>query len=102
MSQETLCFCINKFLIIKMRFLALLLVVLVAGLVSARPQSTAGTQGNQRIFGNLLGAAHGAFHGFLHPGSVHGGYGFGNPYGGFGGYPYGGYGYGYNPYGIYG
>merc|ERR1712198_642400 len=73
-------------------------------------QATSG-QGDQRIFGNLLGAAQGAVQGFLNPGlynnhgHFHGGYypyGGYNPYGygGFGGYGgYGqGFGYGYNQY----
>ncbi|KAK7087039.1 hypothetical protein SK128_016992 [Halocaridina rubra] len=99
----------NNTTVNRMRYLALILLVSV-GVVSARPQNAASSpQGNTRTLGNFLGAAQGAFLGFVNPGAFlgghHGGYGYpygggfgGYPGGGFGGYPYGG-GFGGYPYG---
>merc|ERR1711872_627961 len=93
----------------KMRCLSMILVLAFVGMCAAIPvaqQAAAGTpgQGDQRIFGNLLGAVQGAAHGLFNPQQYNnnfgfgwgnqGGYGYGYNQGGYGG-GYGGY---YNPY----
>merc|ERR1711872_248248 len=100
-SQET--YTVAGYL--KMRCLSMILVLAFASLCVALPvaQQASGQQGDQRIFGNLLGAAQGAVHGLFSPQNYNNNFGFGwgnqgygyNGYGGYGG----GYG-GYNPYGY--
>ncbi|CAL4119892.1 unnamed protein product [Meganyctiphanes norvegica] len=95
-----------------MRSLLIILISALVGMCVAQPvaqQQTAaaapGQQGEQRIFGNLLGAAQGAVQGFFNPGGYNqygGGYNqFGGGYNQFGG-GYNQFGGGYNPYGGYG
>merc|ERR1711982_50659 len=109
------------------RLSVLISLALVGQLTSAIPVSqqaqaaAAGSstgQGDQRIFGNLLGAIQGAWQGLTRPEQFNNNFGFGYPLttnhlggGGFGGYNQGGwnggygggynagYGYGYNQWG---
>merc|ERR1712168_1397492 len=100
--------------------LSVILVLALVGLSSALPvaqQAAAGGaagQGDQRIFGNLLGAVQGAWQGLTNPQQYNNNFGFGYPLntnqfgghksGGFGGGYNGGFGYGsgYNPYNQWG
>merc|ERR1712042_24746 len=94
---------------IKMRCLSMILVLALASMCVALPvaqQAAAapGQAGDQRIFGNLLGAVQGAAHGLFNPQQYNNNFGFGwGNQGGYGyGYNQGGYGGGYyNPYGSY-
>merc|ERR1711872_878039 len=93
------------------KMLRLSLILALVGLSSALPvaqQAGQGGQGDQRIFGNLLGAVQGAWHGLTQPQNYNNNFGFGYPLntnqfgsGGFGGVYNqggftGGYGGGYN------
>merc|ERR1712002_335549 len=95
----------------KMLRLSLVLALALVGISYALPvaqQAAAGGQGDQRIFGNLLGAVQGAWHGLTQPQNYNNNFGFGYPLntnqfgsGGFGGVYNqggftGGYGGGYN------
>jgi len=89
--------------------MALALIGLTSALPVAQQAAAAGAtgQGDQRIFGNLIGAIQGAWQGLTRPEQFNNNFGFGYPLttnhlnGGFGG-PYnqggwnGGYGGGYN------
>merc|ERR1712002_1149801 len=114
----------------KMLRLSLILALALVGISSALPvanQAAAGGQGDQRIFGNLLGAVQGAWQGLTQPQLYNDNFGFGYPLntnqfgghnsggfggvynqggftGGYGGGYNGGFGYGggYNPYNQWG
>jgi len=91
----------------KMLRLSLILALVFVGISSGLPvaqQAAAGGQGDQRIFGNLLGAVQGAWNGLTRPEQYNDNFGFGYPLttnnfggGGFqGGYNQGGFNQGYN------
>merc|ERR1712002_810218 len=106
----------------KMLRLSLVLALALVGISSALPvaqQAASGGQGDQRIFGNLLGAVQGAWQGLTQPQLYNNNFGFGYPLntnqfggggfggvynqggwnGGYGGGYNGGFGYGYNQWG---
>merc|ERR1711962_485808 len=70
----------------KMLRLSLILALVFVGISSALPVAqqsaaggTAGGQGDQRIFGNLLGAVQGAWNGLTRPEQYNNNFGFGYP-----------------------
>merc|ERR1712121_522565 len=117
--------CIRTNTTCKMFRLSVILALAIVGISSALPvaqQTTAGGaagQGDQRFFGNLLGAVQGAWQGLTRPELYNDNFGFGYPLttnhfggggfgggynqggwnGGYGGGYNGGFGYGYNQWG---
>merc|ERR1711915_110568 len=89
----------------KMRSLSVVVVLALVGMcwslpVAQQAAASPGGQGDQRIFGNLLGAAQGAIQGFTQPQLYNNNFGFGWGNQGWGNQGYGGYYGSYNPYGY--